>query len=73
MARVVSTGQDRETGHAIVRLRSADGRVIALRLGPQPFRTLANGVLGLAKAQGDFAEINLPARGMIAARACSGA
>ena len=53
VARVISTGQDRKTGHAIVRLRADDGRVIALRLRPQQFRTLAKGVLGLAKARGE--------------------
>ena len=52
LARVVSTGQDRKTGHAIVRLRSEDGRMLALRLRPQQSRTLARGVLGLAKARG---------------------
>jgi hypothetical protein len=36
------------TGHAIVRLRSEDGRMIALRLRPGQFRTLARGVLALA-------------------------
>ena len=29
VARVISTGQDRKTGHAIVRLRSEDGRIPA--------------------------------------------
>ncbi len=57
VARVVSTGQDRKTGHAILRLRGEDGRVIALRLRPQQFRTLAKGVLGLAKARGELAEL----------------
>ena len=55
---VISTGQDRKTGHAILRLRADDGRVIALRLRPQQFRTLARGVLGLARARGELGELN---------------
>ena len=58
VARVISTGQDRKTGHAILRFRAEDGRVIALRLRPQQFRTLAKGVLGLAKARGEIDEIS---------------
>ena len=38
VARVISTGQDRETGHAILRFRAEDGRLVALRLRPQQFR-----------------------------------
>ncbi len=57
VARVVSTGQDRKTGHAILRLRAEDGRVVALRLRPQQFRTLAKGVLGLEKARGELREL----------------
>ena len=51
VARVISTGQDRKTGHAVLRLRTEDGRMVALRLRPQQFRTLAKGVLGLAAAR----------------------
>ena len=58
VARVISTGQDRKTGHAILRFRAEDGRVIALRLRPQQFRTLAKGVLGLAIARGELEAIN---------------
>ena len=58
VARVVSTRQDRKAGHAILRFRAEDGRVIALRLRPQQFRTLAKGVLGLAKARGEIREIS---------------
>ena len=34
-ARAISTGQDRKTGHAILRFRAEDGRVVALRLRRQ--------------------------------------
>ena len=54
VARVVSTGQDRKTGDAIVRIRPEDGRMIALRLRSGQFRTLARGVLGLAMSRGDI-------------------
>ena len=54
---MISTGQDRKTGHAILRVRAEDGRVVALRLRPQRFRTLAKGVLGLAKARGELGEL----------------
>ena len=50
VARVVSVGRDRSTGQAILRFRDEQGRLVAVRLRPQPFRTLANGVLGLAVA-----------------------
>ena len=52
VARVVSVGQDRATQEAILQLRDTDGRLIAIRLKPQQFGTLARGVLGLAKARG---------------------
>ena len=54
VAGVISTGQDRKTGHAILRFRAEDGRVLALRLRPQQFQTLAKGVLGLAQAHVDL-------------------
>ena len=51
-ARIVSVGQDRDTGEAVIRLRDADGKLVALCLPPRQFGTLARGVLGLAKARG---------------------
>ena len=50
VARVVSVGRERPTGKPIIRLRDQDGRLVAIRLRPQQFRTLAHGVLGLAEA-----------------------
>ncbi len=50
MARVISVGRDRSTGQAILRFRDEKGRLVAVRLRPPQFRTLANGVLGLAEA-----------------------
>ncbi len=50
VARVTSVGRDRSTGQAILRFRDEQGRLVAVRLRPQQFRTLANGVLGLAEA-----------------------
>ena len=50
VARVVSVGRDRPTGGAVIRFRDDSGRLVAVRLRPQQFRTLANGVLGLAEA-----------------------
>ncbi len=44
VARIVSVGQGREIGTAIYRFRDQDGRLLALRLKPLQFRTLANGV-----------------------------
>lgn len=52
VARVLSAGQDRKTGDAIIRIQGSDGRTYALRLSPARFRTLANGVVGLAVARG---------------------
>ena len=46
-----SVGRDRSTGQAILRFRDEKGRLVAVRLWPKQFRTLANGVLGLAKAE----------------------
>jgi len=51
VARVVSTGQDRKTGDAIVRVQDESGRIVALRLRPRQFKTLAIGVLGLWEAR----------------------
>jgi hypothetical protein len=51
VARVVSVGQDRKTGEAILRFRGTKGKLVAVRLRPGQFRTLANGVLGLAEAR----------------------
>ena len=53
VARVVSVGQDRRTGEAILRLKDTKGGLVAVRLRPRQFRTLANGVLGLAEARSD--------------------
>ena len=50
VARVASVGRDRPTDGAILRFRDEKGRLVAVRLRPQQFRTLANGVLGLAEA-----------------------
>ena len=57
VARVLSTGQDRKTGDAILRVQDQDGRTFALRLSAARFKTLAKGVLGLAHARGDLDEI----------------
>ncbi len=51
VARVVSVGQDPVTQEAILRFRDTEGRLVAVRLRPGQFRTLANGVLGLAEAR----------------------
>jgi len=53
VARVLSIGQDRKTGEAIIRFKDTKGSLVAVRLRPGQFRTLANGVLGLAEARGD--------------------
>ena len=50
VARVLSVGRDRPTGGAVLRFRDEKGRLVAVRLRPQQFRTLANRVLGLAEA-----------------------
>ena len=52
VARVVSVGCDRPTGGAVLRFRDEKGRMVAVRLRSRQFRTLANGVLGLAEALG---------------------
>ena len=51
VARVLSVGQDRRTGEAILRFKDTKGSLVAVRLRPGQFRTLANGVLGLAEAR----------------------
>ena len=51
VARVISVGQDRRTGEAILRFRDTKGGLVAVRLRPGQFRTLAPGVLGLAEAR----------------------
>jgi hypothetical protein len=50
VARVISVGRDRSTGAVHLRFRDERGRIVAVRLRPRQFRTLANGVLGLAEA-----------------------
>ena len=51
VARVISVGRDRTTGQAVLRFRDERNRIVAVRLRPRQFRTLANGVLGLAEAE----------------------
>ena len=51
VARVISIRRDRSTGQAVLRFHDEKGRLVAVRLRPQQFRTLANGVLGLAEAE----------------------
>ena len=46
VARIVSVGQNRDTGEAVIRLRDGDRKLIALCLPPRQFGTLARGVLG---------------------------
>jgi hypothetical protein len=53
VARVVSVGQDRKTGEAVLKFKDTKGSLVAVRLRPGQFRTLANGVLGLAEARGE--------------------
>ena len=50
VARFISASQDRSTGKVVFRFRDERGRLVAPRLRPQQFRTLANGMLGLAEA-----------------------
>ena len=42
--------RDRSTGRVVFRFLGERGQLVAVRLRPQQFRTLANGVLGLAEA-----------------------
>ena len=48
--RIISVGRDRETGGGVIRLKDADGRMIALRLWKRQLRTLARGASGLVEA-----------------------
>ena len=50
VSRVISVGRDRSSGDALLRFRDRDGRIVAVRLRPRQFETLAKGVLGLAEA-----------------------
>ncbi len=50
---MISVGQDHKTGEAILRFRDTKGKLVAVRLRPGQFRTLARGVLGLAEARDD--------------------
>ena len=50
-ARVVSVGQDRKAGEAILRFRDTKGKLVAVHLRPGLFRTLAKRVLVLAEAR----------------------
>jgi hypothetical protein len=47
---VISVGRNRATGEVHLRFRDEQGRIVAVRLRPRQFRTLADGVLGLAEA-----------------------
>ncbi len=49
--RVISLGRDRTTGHINLRFRDRQSRIVAVRMRPRQFATLANGVLGLAAAR----------------------
>ena len=46
VTRVISVGRDAE-GQVLLRFRDDRDRIVAVRLRPRQFRTLANGVLGL--------------------------
>ena len=48
--RVISVGRDRSGDQVVLRFKDDRDRIVALRLRPRQFRTLANGVLGLAEA-----------------------
>ena len=50
VASVLSVGRDRTTGQVVLRFRDERGRIVAVRLRRRQFRTLANGMLGLAEA-----------------------
>jgi len=49
--RVISVGQDRKTGEAIIRGEGPLGRDITIRIHPTQLQTLAVGVIGLAKSR----------------------
>ena len=51
VARILSIGQDRQTGEAVLKFKDTKGSLVAVRLRPGQFRTLANGMLGLAKVR----------------------
>ncbi len=57
VARVVSVGQDRRTGEAILKFKDTKGKLVAVRLRPGQFKTLAHGVLGPAEARGCVATL----------------
>ncbi len=50
VSRVISVGRDRSGGQVVLRFKDDRDRIVALRLRPQQFQTLAHGVLGLAEA-----------------------
>ena len=50
VTRVISVGRDRSGEQVLLRFRDDRDRIVAVRLRPQQFRTLANGVLGMAGA-----------------------
>ena len=47
VTRVISVGRNRSGGQVLLRFRDERDRIVAVRLRPRQFRTLANGVLGL--------------------------
>ena len=49
--RVISVGQDRKTGEAVIRAEGPAGRSMTLRVHPSQLRALATGVMGLAEAR----------------------
>ncbi len=51
--RIISVGRGRETGGAVIRLKDADGRPVALRLWKRQARTLANGLAGFVASIDD--------------------
>ena len=53
VARVLSVARDRASGKVHLRFRDEQRRIVAVRMRPRQFRTLANGVLGLVEALGE--------------------
>ena len=49
--RIISVGQDRRSGEALVRLKDRDGRTLVLRIEPPQLRTLELGLRGLVEAR----------------------
>jgi hypothetical protein len=47
---VISVGHNRATDQVHLRFRDEQGQLVAVRLRPRQFQTLANGVLALAEA-----------------------